>query len=306
MGTKNELQVYGEYVSGSITDEQRKTVVRNSCLGAGACGGMYTANTMAFSIEAMGMSLPYSSSIPAENELKLDECRANEERLTPEWYKEHGIELVLGTRVMSADVKCKILLTATRETISNSILIIATGARLDFAATMSALLAMLKLVSLLITFLMLISQTECMNTSDSSAPAPGAEEYNELLSPELASPPPVVQALDDDYASDKATGPASSISMPPRAFPADVVKGSATPAESAGYDDVNGVIEERQIYYHSSSEDLSRATGMVFGVIIGVCAVGLGRLVYNLKKKKNKKDKLRSEYEALQMKELTN
>ncbi|XP_050215871.1 dihydroxy-acid dehydratase, chloroplastic [Mercurialis annua] len=69
------FQVYGEYVSGSISDEDRKNVVRNSCPGAGACGGMYTANTMASAIEAMGMSLPYSSSIPAESELKLDECR---------------------------------------------------------------------------------------------------------------------------------------------------------------------------------------------------------------------------------------
>ncbi|KAJ8774983.1 hypothetical protein K2173_019987 [Erythroxylum novogranatense] len=54
---------------------------------------------------------------------------ANEERLTPKWYKEHGIELVLGTRVKSADVKRKTLLTATGETISYKILIIATGAR---------------------------------------------------------------------------------------------------------------------------------------------------------------------------------
>lgn len=69
------FQVYGEYVSGSISDEDRKNVVRNSCPGAGACGGMYTANTMASAIEAMGMCLPYSSSIPAENQLKLDECR---------------------------------------------------------------------------------------------------------------------------------------------------------------------------------------------------------------------------------------
>lgn len=53
------LQVYGEYVSGSISDEQRMNVVLNSCPGAGACGGMYTANTMASAIEAMGMSLPY-------------------------------------------------------------------------------------------------------------------------------------------------------------------------------------------------------------------------------------------------------
>jgi len=53
------MQCYGEYVSGSISDEQRKNVLRNSCPGAGACGGMYTANTMASAIETMGMSLPY-------------------------------------------------------------------------------------------------------------------------------------------------------------------------------------------------------------------------------------------------------
>ncbi|KAL2242558.1 dihydroxy-acid dehydratase, chloroplastic [Sesamum indicum] len=69
------FQVYGEYVSGSVNDEQRMNVVRNSCPGAGACGGMYTANTMASAIETMGMTLPYSSSTPAEDPLKLDECR---------------------------------------------------------------------------------------------------------------------------------------------------------------------------------------------------------------------------------------
>ncbi|KAG1359593.1 dihydroxy-acid dehydratase, chloroplastic [Cocos nucifera] len=69
------FQCYGEYVSGSISDDQRMNVVRNSCPGAGACGGMYTANTMASAIETMGMSLPYSSSTPAEDLLKLDECR---------------------------------------------------------------------------------------------------------------------------------------------------------------------------------------------------------------------------------------
>ncbi|XP_061337587.1 dihydroxy-acid dehydratase, chloroplastic isoform X2 [Gastrolobium bilobum] len=69
------FQCYGEYVSGSISDDYRQNVIRNSCPGAGACGGMYTANTMASAIEAMGMSLPYSSSTPAEDPLKLDECR---------------------------------------------------------------------------------------------------------------------------------------------------------------------------------------------------------------------------------------
>ncbi|XP_024541223.1 dihydroxy-acid dehydratase, chloroplastic [Selaginella moellendorffii] len=69
------FQSYGEYVGGHISDEQRLKVLQHSCPGAGACGGMYTANTMASAIEALGMSLPYSSSIPAEDPLKLQECR---------------------------------------------------------------------------------------------------------------------------------------------------------------------------------------------------------------------------------------
>ncbi|WP_339732856.1 dihydroxy-acid dehydratase [uncultured Gimesia sp.] len=68
------FQSYGEYLAGTITDETRKQIVQKSCPGAGACGGMYTANTMSSAIEALGMSLPYSSSIPAEDPLKLDEC----------------------------------------------------------------------------------------------------------------------------------------------------------------------------------------------------------------------------------------
>lgn len=68
------FQSYGQYITGQITEEQRKEIVRKSCPGAGACGGMYTANTMACAIEALGMSLPYSSSTPAEDPLKLQEC----------------------------------------------------------------------------------------------------------------------------------------------------------------------------------------------------------------------------------------
>ncbi|MBA4030120.1 MAG: dihydroxy-acid dehydratase [Planctomyces sp.] len=70
------FQVYGEYLAGTITDEERQEIVEKSCPGAGACGGMYTANTMASAIEALGMSLPYSSSIPAEDPLKVGECLA--------------------------------------------------------------------------------------------------------------------------------------------------------------------------------------------------------------------------------------
>ena len=70
------FQSYGQYLAGNIDDEQRQAIVRNACPGAGACGGMYTANTMASAIEALGMSLPYSSSIPAVDPGKLEECFA--------------------------------------------------------------------------------------------------------------------------------------------------------------------------------------------------------------------------------------
>ena len=69
------FQSYGEYLAGTITDEQRLDIVQHACPGAGACGGMYTANTMAVAIEALGLSLPYSSSTPADDPGKADECR---------------------------------------------------------------------------------------------------------------------------------------------------------------------------------------------------------------------------------------
>jgi dihydroxy-acid dehydratase len=68
------FQCYGEYVAGRIDDARRTDIVRHACPGAGACGGMYTANTMATAIEAMGMALPDSASIPAEHPDKLAEC----------------------------------------------------------------------------------------------------------------------------------------------------------------------------------------------------------------------------------------
>ena len=68
------FQSYGEFIAGKIDEEERRDIVKNSCPGAGACGGMYTANTMASAIEAMGMSLPYSSCTPAVDPEKMDEC----------------------------------------------------------------------------------------------------------------------------------------------------------------------------------------------------------------------------------------
>lgn len=68
------FQAYGEYVSGSISEEKRYDIIRHACPGPGACGGMYTANTMASAAEAMGMTLPFSSSTPASYPEKIAEC----------------------------------------------------------------------------------------------------------------------------------------------------------------------------------------------------------------------------------------
>lgn len=68
------FEALGQKLAGNITPEDFKGIIQNSCPGAGACGGMYTANTMASAIEALGMSLPYSSSNPALSKEKSEEC----------------------------------------------------------------------------------------------------------------------------------------------------------------------------------------------------------------------------------------
>ncbi len=70
------FQSYGAYLAGKITEEERVHIIKNSCPGAGACGGMYTANTMGTAIEALGLSLPYSASAPADSAEKAAECLA--------------------------------------------------------------------------------------------------------------------------------------------------------------------------------------------------------------------------------------
>ncbi len=68
------FEALGKKIAGTISDEDYDGVVRHTCPGAGACGGMYTANTMASAIEAMGMSLPYSAANPAVSDEKKQEC----------------------------------------------------------------------------------------------------------------------------------------------------------------------------------------------------------------------------------------
>ncbi len=70
------FEAYGKWLAKEITEEQLRAVLKNACPGEGACGGMYTANTMSSAIEALGMSLPYSSSYPANSKEKIEECHA--------------------------------------------------------------------------------------------------------------------------------------------------------------------------------------------------------------------------------------
>src|SRR5690242_17754769 len=69
------FEALGQKIAGNLSPEDFRGIIKHTCPGAGACGGMYTANTMASAIEALGMSLPYSSSNPALSEEKQQECR---------------------------------------------------------------------------------------------------------------------------------------------------------------------------------------------------------------------------------------
>jgi dihydroxy-acid dehydratase len=72
----SSFEAYGQFLAKKISEAELEEVVASSCPGPGACGGMFTANTMAAAIETMGMALPMSSSIPAVNPKKIEECQA--------------------------------------------------------------------------------------------------------------------------------------------------------------------------------------------------------------------------------------
>ena len=88
------FEALGEKIAGTISDEDFKGIIKNACPGAGACGGMYTANTMAIAIEALGMSLPYSSSNPAISDEKIQECKE----------AAHYIKLLLEKNICPKDI----------------------------------------------------------------------------------------------------------------------------------------------------------------------------------------------------------
>lgn len=103
----SSFEALGQKIAGNLTEEDFKGIVMHSCPGAGACGGMYTANTMASAIEALGMSLPYSSSNPALSVEKREECR----------HAAKAIELLLQKDIKPRDIM-------TKEAFENAITII--------------------------------------------------------------------------------------------------------------------------------------------------------------------------------------
>ena len=122
------FEAYGQKVAGSIDETEFKEVIHKACPGAGACGGMYTANTMASAIEALGMSLPFNSSNPAitEGKIKEKECeRAGE-----------ALKLLLEKDIKPSDI-------VTRKSLENAIRLVtvlggSTNAVLHFLAIAKA------------------------------------------------------------------------------------------------------------------------------------------------------------------------
>lgn len=88
------FEALGNKIAGKLNDEDYEGIIKNSCPSAGACGGMYTANTMASAIEALGMSLPYSSSYPALSKEKKEECE----------YAGHYIKILLEKDIKPSDI----------------------------------------------------------------------------------------------------------------------------------------------------------------------------------------------------------
>lgn len=101
------FEAFGKKIQGSISEEDYDGVIRNACPGAGACGGMYTANTMSSAVEAMGMSLPYSASYPANSPEKLRECRE----------VNHYMRILLENDIKPSDI-------ITRKSIENAVRVV--------------------------------------------------------------------------------------------------------------------------------------------------------------------------------------
>lgn len=135
------FEALGHKIAGTITEDDFKCVVKGSCPGAGACGGMYTANTMAAAIEALGMSLPYSSSNPAISEEKKRECLAAGKAIY---------------NLLELDIKPKDIMT--REAFENAIVVV--------IALMGSTNAVLHLIAMAKSVDVVLTQDDVQRISD--------------------------------------------------------------------------------------------------------------------------------------------
>ncbi|MBA4301038.1 dihydroxy-acid dehydratase [Algoriphagus alkaliphilus] len=126
------FEAFGKKIQGSISAEDYDGVIRNACPGAGACGGMYTANTMSSAIEAMGMSLPYSASYPANSPEKLRECREVSKYMRILLEKDIKPSDIITRKSIENAVRVAIALGGSTNAVLH-ILAIARTARVDFS-----------------------------------------------------------------------------------------------------------------------------------------------------------------------------
>jgi dihydroxy-acid dehydratase len=126
------FEAFGKKIQGSISDEDYDGVIRNACPGAGACGGMYTANTMSSAIEAMGMSLPYSASFPANSPEKLRECQEVNKYMRILLEKDIKPSDIITRKSIENAVRVAIALGGSTNAVLH-ILAIARTARVDFS-----------------------------------------------------------------------------------------------------------------------------------------------------------------------------
>ncbi|MEE9364348.1 MAG: dihydroxy-acid dehydratase [Cellulophaga sp.] len=125
------FEAWGEKVAGTIDEEEYKKVIQNACPGAGACGGMYTANTMASAIEALGMALPYNSSNPAIGEEKKQDCISSGKALRNLLEKDIKPSDIISKKSLENAIRLVIVLGGSTNAVLH-FLAIAKAAEIDF------------------------------------------------------------------------------------------------------------------------------------------------------------------------------
>ncbi|MDH3699536.1 MAG: dihydroxy-acid dehydratase, partial [Flavobacteriaceae bacterium] len=125
------FEAWGEKVAGTISETDYKGVIQNACPGAGACGGMYTANTMASAIEALGMSLPFNSSVPALGAEKNQDCKKAGEIIASLLEKDIKPSDIITAKSLENAIRLIIVLGGSTNAVLH-FLAIAKAAKIDF------------------------------------------------------------------------------------------------------------------------------------------------------------------------------